>query len=186
MGKDKKPKDGAKAESNSKSAKAGLRFPVSRVNRHLREGSRSKRVSGSAPVFLSAVLELVASELFDAAGAAAEAAARKRVNPNDLLQSLRKNRELRMLFKECGTFRGDRIDGVSEAVNTATGASSRTMRSTSPTRTSLGTSQHRGEYIRPFPRTHRTTTNAASLCAASRGRPKRTPSAATLASAAAR
>ena len=116
--KDKKDKEGGK-EGNSKSAKAGLKFPVSRVNRHLREGSRSKRVAGSAPVFLSAVLELCVSEIFDAAGAAAEAQNRKRVNPTDLLQSLRQNRELRMLFKECGTMRGERIDGVSEAVNTA-------------------------------------------------------------------
>ena len=117
--KDKKPKEGGKAEGNSKSAKAGLKFPVSRVNRHLREGSRAKRVAGSAPVFLSAVLELCASEMFDAAGAAAEADRRKRVSPTDLLLSLRQHRELRQLFKECGTMRGDRIEGVSEAVNTA-------------------------------------------------------------------
>ena len=54
-----------KKQSQSKSLKAGLVFPVSRVNRHLREARLSKRVGSGAPIYLAAVLEYVALEIFE-------------------------------------------------------------------------------------------------------------------------
>ena len=46
----------------TKSAKAGLIFPVSRVGRLLKSGNFAKRVGGAAPVYLAAVLEYLVAE----------------------------------------------------------------------------------------------------------------------------
>ena len=44
-------------KSQSRSAKAGLQFPVGRVSRYLRQGRYASRVGAGAPVYLAAVLE---------------------------------------------------------------------------------------------------------------------------------
>jgi len=46
----------AGGKSQSRSARAGLQFPVGRVSRFLRKGRYGARVGGGAPVYLSAVL----------------------------------------------------------------------------------------------------------------------------------
>lgn len=48
----------ARSKGKSRSMRAGLQFPVSRVHRHLRKGSYSERVAGGSPVYLAAVLEV--------------------------------------------------------------------------------------------------------------------------------
>uniref|UniRef100_UPI00358FB1B4 late histone H2A.L3-like n=1 Tax=Myxine glutinosa TaxID=7769 RepID=UPI00358FB1B4 len=45
------------AKAMSRSYRAGLHFPVSRVHRHLRKGNYAKRIGAGAPVYLAAVLE---------------------------------------------------------------------------------------------------------------------------------
>ena len=47
----------------SRSQKAGLEFPVSRVARYLKAGRYAKRVGSGAPVYLAAVLEYLAAEV---------------------------------------------------------------------------------------------------------------------------
>jgi hypothetical protein len=48
---------GADTKSQSRSAKAGLQFPVGRIHRLLRRGNYAQRIGAGAPVYLSAVLE---------------------------------------------------------------------------------------------------------------------------------
>ena len=55
----------------SKSAKAGLQFPVGRVARFLKKGKYAERVGAGAPVYLAAVLEYLAAEVLELAGNAA-------------------------------------------------------------------------------------------------------------------
>ena len=50
-------------KSVSKSAKAGLQFPVGRVARFLKKGKYATRVGAGAPVYLAAVLEYLAAEV---------------------------------------------------------------------------------------------------------------------------
>ena len=50
-------------KSMSKSAKAGLQFPVGRVARFLKKGKYATRVGAGAPVYLAAVLEYMAAEV---------------------------------------------------------------------------------------------------------------------------
>ncbi|CAI7040984.1 BEM_collapsed_G0002050.mRNA.1.CDS.1 [Saccharomyces cerevisiae] len=69
-GKGGKAGSAAKA-SQSRSAKAGLTFPVGRVHRLLRRGNYAQRIGSGAPVYLTAVLEYLAAEILELAGNAA-------------------------------------------------------------------------------------------------------------------
>jgi len=60
-----------KAKAVSRSAKAGLQFPVGRVARFLKKGKYSDRLGGGAPVYLASVLEYLAAEVLELAGNAA-------------------------------------------------------------------------------------------------------------------
>ena len=48
---------GAGGKGTTKHAKAGLQFPVARLNRYLKKGKYATRVGAGAPVYLAAVLE---------------------------------------------------------------------------------------------------------------------------------
>lgn len=58
-------------KSVSKSAKAGLQFPVGRIARYLKKGKYASRIGAGAPVYLAAVLEYLAAEVLELAGNAA-------------------------------------------------------------------------------------------------------------------
>lgn len=60
-GKGGRGKKGGKA--TSRSAKAGLQFPVGRVARYLKLGRYAARTGGGAPVYLAAVLEYLCAEI---------------------------------------------------------------------------------------------------------------------------
>jgi histone H2A len=59
-GKGGKMKNKAKSRSN----RAGLQFPVGRIHRLLRKGNYAERVGAGAPVYLAAVMEYLAAEVF--------------------------------------------------------------------------------------------------------------------------
>lgn len=54
----------AAKKSTSRSSKAGLQFPVGRIARFLKAGKYAERVGAGAPVYLAAVLEYLAAEVF--------------------------------------------------------------------------------------------------------------------------
>lgn len=58
-------KGGVKKKAVSKSVKAGLQFPVGRIARFLKKGRYAQRYGGGAPVYLAAVLEYLAAEVFE-------------------------------------------------------------------------------------------------------------------------
>lgn len=55
---------GDRKKSISKSTKAGLQFPVGRIARFMRKGRYSRRLGTGAPIYLAAVLEYLAAEVF--------------------------------------------------------------------------------------------------------------------------
>ena len=59
---------GSKKKATSRSAKAGLQFPVGRVHRHIKLGRYASRIGAGAPVYLAAVLEYMAAEVLELAG----------------------------------------------------------------------------------------------------------------------
>jgi len=89
-------KAGGKVQSRS--ARAGLQFPVGRVSRFLRKGRYGARVGGGAPVYLSAVLEYLAAEILELAGNAARDNKRTRITPRHIQLAVRNDEELNKLL----------------------------------------------------------------------------------------
>ena len=85
---------GKGGKSTSRSAKAGLQFPVGRMARYLRQGGFSKRVGAGAPVYLAAVLEYLTAELLELAGNAAKDNKRSRIIPRHIQLAVRNDEEL--------------------------------------------------------------------------------------------
>ncbi|XP_004648639.1 histone H2A-Bbd type 1-like [Octodon degus] len=68
----------------SRSSRAELQFPVSRVERYLREGGYAQRLSSTTPVFLAGVLEFLTANILDQAGKEAQGKHKKRIAPQHL------------------------------------------------------------------------------------------------------
>ena len=61
-------KSGMKAKPVSQSSRADTVFPVGRLNRLLKHGRYSERISNSAGVFFAAVLEYLTADILELAG----------------------------------------------------------------------------------------------------------------------
>ncbi|KAL7748995.1 histone H2A [Sorochytrium milnesiophthora] len=88
----------ATANAKSRSAKAGLQFPVGRIHRLLRKGNYAQRVGAGAPVYLAAVLEYLAAEILELAGNAARDNKKTRIIPRHLQLAIRNDEELNKLL----------------------------------------------------------------------------------------
>ncbi|KAI1794340.1 histone H2A [Ganoderma leucocontextum] len=85
-------------KGTSRSAKAGLQFPVGRVHRLLKKGNYAQRVGAGAPVYLAAVLEYLAAEILELAGNAARDNKKQRIVPRHLQLAIRNDEELNKLL----------------------------------------------------------------------------------------
>lgn len=106
----------AKKKSTSRSERAGLSFPVSKLNRRLRTAGRSKRVGAGSPVYTAAILEYTAAEVLELAGAHVLKMKRKRITSSDIIACIRNDQELNQLFNGCAVFSGDKLKNVGRAV----------------------------------------------------------------------
>jgi histone H2A len=98
----KTPSTGGRGKSGkksvSRSAKAGLQFPVGRVARYLKKGKYAERVGAGAPVYLAAVLEYLAAEVLELAGNAARDNKKSRIVPRHIQLAIRNDEELSKLL----------------------------------------------------------------------------------------
>jgi histone H2A len=88
----------AAGKSQTRSARAGLQFPVGRISRFLRKGRYAARVGGGAPVYLAAVLEYLTAEILELAGNAARDNKRTRITPRHVQLAIRNDEELNKLL----------------------------------------------------------------------------------------
>ncbi|XP_068951575.1 late histone H2A.2.2-like [Petaurus breviceps papuanus] len=84
--------------TQSRSSRAQLQFPVSRVDRFLRQGHYAQRLASGAPVFLAAVLEYLTAEILELAGNAARDNHKSRIAPQHVELAVRNDAELNQLF----------------------------------------------------------------------------------------
>jgi histone H2A len=82
----------------SKSARAGLQYPVGFFHRYLKEKTKL-RVGKGAPVYLAAVMEYLSAEVLELAGNAARDNKKARIIPRHLMLAVRNDEELNKLLK---------------------------------------------------------------------------------------
>ncbi|XP_066291653.1 histone H2A, orphon-like [Branchiostoma lanceolatum] len=87
-----------RSKARSRSARAGLQFPVGRVHRFLRKGHYAELIGAGAPVYLAAVLEYLTAEILELAGNAARDNKKTRIIPRHLQLAVRNDEELNELL----------------------------------------------------------------------------------------
>lgn len=105
-----------KKKSISKSTRAGLTLPVGRLNTSLKLKSNSKRVGGSAPVYLAACVEYVLAEILQAAGNTAKDRSRKIISPDDVISALRRDEDLSKLYRGSTIYLGGKPKNATAAI----------------------------------------------------------------------
>lgn len=108
-----------KKKSVTKQAKAGLVLPVSRINKTMKVQSGLKRIGGSAPVYMTAVLEYLVGEILELAGDHTAGSNRKRVTPEDVVLAIRSDSELSKLCGGVAMYINDKLPGINDALKPA-------------------------------------------------------------------
>ncbi|NXR65318.1 H2A2 protein, partial [Rhadina sibilatrix] len=86
------------ASKKSKSAKAGLQFPVGRIYRFLQRGKYAARIGSAAAIYLAAVMEYMAAEVLELAGNAARENKKSRILPRHIQLAVSNDDELNKFF----------------------------------------------------------------------------------------
>ena len=85
-------------KSVSSSTKAGLQFPVGRMNRYIKKGGYAKRTGVGAGVYMAAVLEYLCAEILELAGNAARDNKKSRIVPRHITLAVKNDEELNKLL----------------------------------------------------------------------------------------
>ena len=88
------------------SERAGLQFPVARVERYLKSGYFAPRVSSTASVFMAAILEYLCAEVLEMAGNETIKHKRVRITPRHIFISVQNDEDLSELFESVTISRG--------------------------------------------------------------------------------
>ncbi|XP_013841503.1 histone H2A-Bbd type 1-like [Sus scrofa] len=95
-----------KKQALSRSSRAELQFPVSRVDRYLREGRYAQRLSSHTPVFLAGVLEYLTANILELAAGEAHSSRKMRIAPEHVQRARSHNETLSSLFQASSVSRG--------------------------------------------------------------------------------
>ena len=109
-----KGKKGGKegGRKQTKTARAGIQFPVGRIGRYIRKGRYCSRLGSSAPVYMAAVLEYLTAEVLELAGNVTREFKRSRITPRYIQLAVRNDEELNQLFKNITIAQGGVIPHI--------------------------------------------------------------------------
>ena len=112
-------KGSAKKPSQSKSAKAGLVFPIARINRRLVENKTTKRVGAGAPVYAAAIFaaEILEQSINEMKGSGG---GRSRLMPIDVLRAVRNDPALHKATNGLRVMVGDKAKDTADLITCKT------------------------------------------------------------------
>lgn len=84
----------------SRAMRSGLKLPIGRIHRYLRNGNFARRIGGGAPIYLAAVVEYLVIELIDAAATYALENKKKRITTRFLNFAIRNDNEMGQLLSK--------------------------------------------------------------------------------------
>ena len=85
-----------KGKTVSRSVKAGVNFPVGRIQRFIKQGMYSRRVGASAACYMAAVLEYVVAEIIEVSSDVADEHKKMALTPRHLQLAIRNDDEIRV------------------------------------------------------------------------------------------
>jgi histone H2A len=115
-GKGKSGRGKTSGKSTTRSAKAGLQFPVGRVGRYMRQQRIAARIGAGAPVYMAAVMEYLAAEILELAGNAARDNKKARIIPRHVQLAVRNDEELNKLLAGVTIASGGVLPSINQAL----------------------------------------------------------------------
>merc|ERR1712107_91780 len=116
---------GKGGKAQSRSSRAGLQFPVSRIHRLLRKGNYAQRLGAGAPVYMAEVMEYLAAEILELAGNAARDNKKARIIPRHLQLAIRNDEELSKLLSGVTIAQGGVLPNIQSVLLPKKSASSK-------------------------------------------------------------
>lgn len=100
----------------TRSSRAGIVFPVSRVYRYLRRSCLKRRIQAGSPIYLSAVLEYLCAEVLELAGNAARDNKKRIITPRHILLAVANDDELNKLLRGVTISQGGVLPHIQEVL----------------------------------------------------------------------
>ena len=101
-----------KAKPQSRSSRAGLQFPVSRIHRYMKKGNYAPHVRNGAGIYMAAVLEYLTAEILELAGNASRDNKRTRIIPRHIQLAIKNDEELNKLLAEVTISQGGVLPNI--------------------------------------------------------------------------
>ncbi|KAK7200098.1 histone H2A [Novymonas esmeraldas] len=108
----------ASRKSGSKSAKAGLIFPIGRIGSLLRRGQYARRIGAAGAVYMAAVVEYLTAELLELSVKAAAQSGKKprRLNPRTVMLAVRHDDDIGSLLRNVTVSHGGVVPSINKAI----------------------------------------------------------------------